>query len=706
MISESNILARLLAKENISVQYGNYQTAFFDVEKRVLGLPLWKDRGKDVHTLLVGHEVGHALYTPADGWHSSTTEIPGIPRSYINVVEDVRIEKLVQRTYPGLVSSFKRGYKVLNDEDFFKIAERSLSSYSVVDRINIKAKLRDLVDVEFTELESPVVEQVMAVETWEDVIEACRALYDFMKEQQDEQDTPSDASCDSLDDRNDFLSSSNSETDYSSSEDSDSTESDTEENEAGERLVSSETSDSEEAGENKPQVEQIESDSDINTVETDKAFRDNEKHLIETDEFGNQDLYSSGFNRTQVEQCITKYADLKDLRPAPSDVDGLQTEKEKSIVDLFEQETKAVVTVMAREFEMRKAAYRLQRSQTSRSGSINVDKLHSYKYNDDIFRRVTHLADAKSHGMVMFVDYSGSMSNVLGKVIRQSITLSDFCSKVNIPFAVYGFTSAERSPAGEFPGHVSERNCNIFELISSDLSRSDQKEARDVLLKQSARLDGSWRCPWMSSLENLGCTPLFETILCAEYIIKDFKAKYGVQKMNAIFLTDGDGDSLYTYSNNYNDKSIDGRIKASSISIKMNNKLVKSKNRYDMGPSLLNGLKTIPGVSVIGFFVCNDMYQFRSQLYKVANSRDEIYSEEAGNEARKNYNSNKFHAIDNALGYDKYFLLRGKDLNTNNDELSVTPHATKAQITKAFKKHASSKKGNRVLATQFAKLVA
>ena len=648
MISESNILARLLAKENISVQYGNYQTAFFDVEKRVLGLPLWKDRGKDVHTLLVGHEVGHALYTPADGWHSSTTEIPGIPRSYINVVEDVRIEKLVQRTYPGLVSSFKRGYKVLNDEDFFKIAERSLSSYSVVDRINIKAKLRDLVDVEFTELESPVVEQVMAVETWEDVIEACRALYDFMKEQQDEQDTPSDAPSDSLDDRNDFLSTSNSETDYSSSEDSDSTESDTEENEAGERLVSSETSDSEEAGENKPQVEQIESDSDIDTVETDKAFRDNEKHLIETDEFGNQDLYSSGFNRTQVEQCITKYADLKDLRPAPSDVDGLQTEEEKSIVDLFEQETKAVVTVMAREFEMRKAAYRLQRSQTSRSGSINVDKLHSYKYNDDIFRRVTHLADAKSHGMVMFVDYSGSMSNVLGKVIRQSITLSDFCSKVNIPFAVYGFTSAERSPAGEFPGHVSERNCNIFELISSDLSRSDQKEARDVLLKQSARLDGSWRCPWMSSLENLGCTPLFETILCAEYIIKDFKAKYGVQKMNAIFLTDGDGDSLYTYSNNYSDKSIDGRIKASSISIKMNNKLVKSRNRYDMGPSLLNGLKTIPGVSVIGFFVCNDMYQFRGQLYKVANSRNEIYSEEAANQARKNYNSNKFHAVDNA----------------------------------------------------------
>jgi hypothetical protein len=248
MISESNILARLLAKENISVQYGNYQTAFFDVEKRVLGLPLWKDRGKDVHTLLVGHEVGHALYTPADGWHSSTTEIPGIPRSYINVVEDVRIEKLVQRTYPGLVSSFKRGYAVLNDEDFFKIAGRSLSSYSVVDRINIKAKLRDLVEVEFTELETPIVEQVMAVETWDDVIEACKALYDFMKEQQqDEQDIPASPQIDFSDEEFDFPENDNTSEDDSTMDSPETTESDSEEDESGQELVKAESPTSEEA---------------------------------------------------------------------------------------------------------------------------------------------------------------------------------------------------------------------------------------------------------------------------------------------------------------------------------------------------------------------------------------------------------------------------------------------------------------------------
>ena len=711
MISESNILARLLAKENISVQYGNYQTAFFDVEKRVLGLPLWKDRGKDVHTLLVGHEVGHALYTPADGWHSSTTEIPGIPRSYINVVEDVRIEKLVQRTYPGLVSSFKRGYAVLNDEDFFKIAGRSLSSYSVVDRINIKAKLRDLVEVEFTELEAPIVEQVMAVETWDDVIKACKALYDFMKEQQqdDEQDVSASPQIDFSDEEYDFPTGDDSSEDDSTMDTSEAIESDSEEDEAGQELVKAESSASEESNEEyKSSTKSSEVNTDIDVVETDAAFRESEEDLLDKDESGRQHLYTNGFCKAQVDACIIKYADLKKARLRKLEehsIDPKLHEDEVKSIEVFEQETKGVVTVMAREFEMRKAAYRLQRAQTSKSGTINVNALHSYKYNEDIFRRVTQLADSKSHGMVMFVDYSGSMSNVIGKVIRQAVVLADFCTKVSIPFSIYGFTSVygDRESIGSFPDHISEKNCSIFELISSSLSRADQKEARDTLLKQSVILDTSWRCAFASDAENLGSTPLYETILCSEFIIKEFKAKHSIQKVNAIFLTDGEGDSLYTYSPSY-DHNV--RTYGSALAIKFNNKIVKSNSRYSVGSNLLTELKNIPGVSVIGFFVCKDMYEFKGQVYRTYRYNDKITTDENIADARKAYNKDKFWSADNTLGYDKYFILKGHSLNTENDELSVTPHATKAQITKAFKKHASSKKGNRVLATQFAKLVA
>jgi len=85
-------LARLLSKENITIQHGNFHTAFFDVESRTLGLPIWQNKGKDVYDLLVGHEVGHALFTPTD-FHK---DMRGARQDYINLVEDVRIERMIQ----------------------------------------------------------------------------------------------------------------------------------------------------------------------------------------------------------------------------------------------------------------------------------------------------------------------------------------------------------------------------------------------------------------------------------------------------------------------------------------------------------------------------------------------------------------------------------------------------------------------------------
>ena len=55
-------LAKLLATENLIVEHRQVSTAFFNVETRVLCLPMW-DASDNVYDMLVGHEVGHALYT-------------------------------------------------------------------------------------------------------------------------------------------------------------------------------------------------------------------------------------------------------------------------------------------------------------------------------------------------------------------------------------------------------------------------------------------------------------------------------------------------------------------------------------------------------------------------------------------------------------------------------------------------------------------
>ena len=99
-------LAKLLATENLTIEHRKVSTAYFDVEKRILCLPIWKSASNTVYDLLVGHEVGHALFTPAD-------ELNDAPRAFVNVLEDARIERMMKVKYPGLRNTFFKGYKEL-----------------------------------------------------------------------------------------------------------------------------------------------------------------------------------------------------------------------------------------------------------------------------------------------------------------------------------------------------------------------------------------------------------------------------------------------------------------------------------------------------------------------------------------------------------------------------------------------------------------
>ena len=122
-------LAKLLATEDLVVENRNVETASFDVETRVLTLPMWELASGTVYDMLVGHEVGHALYTP-DQWDF----LGKIPKAFVNVTEDARIEKLMKRRYPGLAKTFYRGYSELSRTDFFGIEGEDISNMTLPDR--------------------------------------------------------------------------------------------------------------------------------------------------------------------------------------------------------------------------------------------------------------------------------------------------------------------------------------------------------------------------------------------------------------------------------------------------------------------------------------------------------------------------------------------------------------------------------------------
>jgi hypothetical protein len=183
-VESKSQLAKLLATENLTIEHQKIRTAMFDPKNRVLYCPIWKDMTGATYDHMLGHEVGHALYTPAEGWHEAASSLGAKYKGFLNVVEDARIEKKVKRKYPGIRSSFVKSYQALFDKDFFGIKGRDLNSLSFIDRLNLHTKSSGTTKVEFTNEEMKLVKQVEACETWEDVIRVTKAVFNYSKDEQ------------------------------------------------------------------------------------------------------------------------------------------------------------------------------------------------------------------------------------------------------------------------------------------------------------------------------------------------------------------------------------------------------------------------------------------------------------------------------------------------------------------------------------------
>ena len=129
-----------MAAEDINVEYSDKAaTASFDTESRTLRMPVFKDISDDSTDLFLGHEVGHALYTPQGEIHK-VLEKGGTYKNFVNIVEDARIEKMIQNKFPGLRRCFFGGYNELMERDFFGTNGQDINEYNFIDRLNIHFK--------------------------------------------------------------------------------------------------------------------------------------------------------------------------------------------------------------------------------------------------------------------------------------------------------------------------------------------------------------------------------------------------------------------------------------------------------------------------------------------------------------------------------------------------------------------------------------
>ena len=741
MMKNKSTIARLLAEEDIHVINKKMDTAYFNIKKRELGLPIWKDEMSKVEEeLMVCHEIGHALWTSMDMLDKA--EERKLNHSFVNVLEDARIEKFVKRKYPGSVNLFKKGYAALAARDFFGIANEGVNSCNLIDRINLFFKGQD--GVEFSDEEKVFVDRAAKLETEDEVLDLAEELYKYMEEnpETDKHDSGEGSGESSPDgesgkgEKGDGDSDGNESGDKSESGDDDAAGSDdasskgeVEEDGNDNSSAGGDTADnSDDAGDDAKSSEGSEvggndtssAPAGVPESKTDKALNDGLKSLVDGD--ANEKVYAR-IPKLDSSKYIVDYKTVVAELSAHYSSEDAWVEHSLGEVKEFKNDSKKTVNYMVKEFEMKKSADQYARAATSKTGTLDMGALHTYKFNDDLFKKVTTLPGATNHGMVMVLDWSGSMCENLKGTVDQLLQLVMFCRRTKIPFEVFAFTSCYKSRGygerlfadvdyGEIP--ISE-DLSLLNFFSSKMSAAEEEKMMHYLWmigKRYNRVYEDWSAIGYPSNPpsnySLGGTPLNDAIVALMDFLPKYKKSSGVQKINTIFLTDGASNSLAGVKDTINGSDFYTKFTRENLLIDpvTNKRYEFSGYSSDATDVLLKSLKgRVPGMNVVGFFLAGSGRNGnikRNTWYYILRDTN-IGTERAMAEMRKN----KVVVLE-SNGYDQYYILPGGGgLTVENDGLDdKLVGASKGKLKTAFAKSNKGRIQSRVLLNKFVGMVA
>jgi len=709
-------LAKLLATEDIIVEHKDVETAQFNVHTRELLLPIWDKASEDVYDMLVGHEVGHALFTPDEDPPKE------IPHQFVNVCEDARIEKLMKRKYLGIAKSFNRGYTELHEQDFFDLDGEDISRFNLADRANLHFKIGSFLNISFSDAEKEVINLIQNAETFTETLTAAEALYSFCQETQQKTEqfkaeAQSGVEEDLVDGQSTGDSSDTGDSDVDSIDNIDSSFSDSDSDAPveGGSSSSNNTPGNDDSGDAlEPQVRTANSLTDklkdlvtrggieniyleVTDVNIDNIIASNsEIHEHIDDHWGqtleNRKVYEREYNwepKNIFENVDSKYEE-------------------------FKNSAKKEVSYLVKEFECKKSASAYARAATSSTGVLDTKRLHNYKFSEDIFKRVTVLPDGKNHGLVFVLDWSGSMAHVIKDTIKQLYNLIWFCKKVQIPFEVYAFTNEwRRGEDWSYKKYYEEKE-NVFHIedtftmmniLTSKVSGKELERQLKNIWRTVSGFYGANQFSYPRRL-SLSGTPLNEALISLHKILPQFKKEYSLEKVQCIVLTDGEANSIPYHVMVERSWEDEPRMGCRSV----NNHYCSLRDRklgktYNFGYSwweftdtLIRNLKDrFSDTNFIGIRVLSkrDGKHFIERYHRWDDKHHESIL--------KDWRKLKTFTITNS-GYDAYFGMCSDSLSDDAD-FDVDESATKAQIKRAFVKSLKVKKLNKKVLGEFVSLV-
>lgn len=740
-MNKKDLLAKLLSTENITVSRQPVPTASFNIETRVLTLPVWKNLSENIENMLIAHEVGHALYTPFRKKETEEFNDNKLLHSWANVIEDVRIEKKIQNEYPGLKKDFISAYKELIDKNFFGVKGRDLSKEQFINKANLFYKAGYNCGVKFTTEEYGYIKEMDKCETFDDVMELAKKLtaYSIAKNELEKQALEKLAAL--------YLGKGNDD------------EQGDQLKESFKDLIMDEIEDGMNGIESvaKPNV----SENDVSDTIQDnfdkmlsKHTSNNEFVIIDyTPKFVGFDPYVPytkymadvdnwlAIRKNQEAEEIAKSKSQYGVNFQPWDTTEDKIRIASSEFKTYLQETKKEVNYLLKEFEMRKSANQYYKTKEHKTGVIDIRKLASYKIKEEIFKTIQSLPKGKNHGMVMLMDWSGSMSGVLKDVIKQVYLMTSFCKIANIPFTVLAFTNGisdsnpERIAVETLkeklmgPRYISyddnlspeenrakkamtakELDVEIFrvvEILSHKMSKDEYNKMGALLFSEVYKNVSNYK---------LASTPLNESLLYMLDFLPKFKKINNVQKLSFIVLTDGEGHTLHPRRfETYSSYARDGRSITKHLFLRKNNKDYEFKSYMQTGAAIQMIKDQDPNTTCLAFsLIRNNKRHISNTLSQIScyTNGGEFKSADESQVIRiaKDFKELGACALTKINAYDEYYLIpienvKPESLNIAND-LNSSKEKTASQIAKSFTKLLKQNRNSRFLLTSFAKQVA
>ena len=379
----------------------------------------------------------------------------------------------------------------------------------------------------------------------------------------------------------------------------------------------------------------------------------------------------------------------------------------------FKKSARKDVNNLVKEFEMKKSADSYSRSATARTGMLDMNKLHTYRYNEDIFKKVTVIPEGKNHGLVFLLDWSGSMQRQLLDTMKQLYNLVWFCRKVQIPFEVYAFTNDSYM----LDPRIDQTKQNVYdqlvehqEIIAGDVVIPNTFRLVNILSSQQRGrdLDEMMRLLWCQSLAmieryvmplrdfQLSGTPLNEAIIAIGAVTKHIIKTRKIQKCHVVVLTDGDGfhSEVYGEKDRWDGKRDKNTIYCHNTAIRVGSKVFSGgHSNNDFAQGLVKAVKsTLPECNFLGIRLLErDIHHFYMSYARSAYNTIEEMKAQNRKEGMIHFKTDSFN---------QWYGISCSKLRVD-DELAVDQGADKRSISTAFKKMNRGKKTNKVMVKQF-----